>query len=70
MPIMNGVEATTIIKNMMKNQEISHIPVIALSGDDCEKMEELSREGLFDGILQKPITEYQLKKIIDEIISD
>ncbi|RXJ99462.1 hypothetical protein CRU98_05400 [Arcobacter sp. CECT 8986] len=52
MPIMNGYEATTSIKN---NKKTSNIPVIALTasvmGKDLQKVESYG----FDGYLRKPI---------------
>ena len=60
---------------MMKSGEIQYAPVIALSGDEENKISILNSEGIFDEIsknfiiiVQKPITEIQLKKIINRLL--
>ena len=59
----------------MKNNELIHIPIIALSGEDRGKTEEEGYGNIFDEIcniniiiVQKPITEYQLKLLLDNHI--
>ena len=53
MPVMDGYEATQLIKN---NPTYQHIPVIAITasvmGKDMQKIEDYS----FDGYLRKPVT--------------
>ena len=60
MPIMNGYEATNIIKN---SDKLKHIPIIALTasvmGKDLEKVSEFG----FNGYLRKPV-------ILDDLIEE
>lgn len=61
MPVMNGYEATRIIK---KNEKLRHIPVIAVSASVLESDEKKFREAGCDGILQKPI---RLQNLLREL---
>lgn len=54
MPIMNGFEVSTKLK---ENPETSHIPIIALSASSSQDFPEISQ---FDGYLMKPINIVQL----------
>ena len=49
MPIMNGLEATTKLR---QNPETSHIPIIPLSAISSQDLPENSE---FDGYLRKPV---------------
>ena len=60
MPIMNGYEATNIIKN---SDKLKHIPIIALTASVMGKdLEKVSKFG-FDGYLRKPV-------ILDDLIEE
>ena len=52
MPIMDGFEATRILKEMMRNGEVAKCPIIALTAnnrdEECEKAESRSRNGWLD----------------------
>ena len=37
MPIMDGIEATEVLKTMMENNEISNIPIIGLTAGNEDK---------------------------------
>ncbi|MFJ8234229.1 ATP-binding protein [Ureibacillus sp. NPDC094379] len=54
MPVMNGLEAITRLR---ENPVISHIPVIALSATDSQDVPEIRK---FDGYLMKPVNIVQL----------
>lgn len=58
MPVMNGFEATKIIRQKMK-----YFPIMALTGN-CLSKDEYLRTGM-DGYLQKP---YRAKDLYDKII--
>ena len=53
MPIMDGIEATTILKKMMSEGQVLYTPIIALSALDTKNNEEIS--SLFQEVLSKPI---------------
>jgi len=68
MPIMGGVEALENIIKFEKENNIPHIPIIALTanamGDDKQKYKDMG----FDGYLCKPVDEDELLKILNQYI--
>lgn len=42
--------------------------MIALSGDGQDKTEKLNAEGIFVETVQKPVSEKELKRILDEFV--
>ncbi len=52
MPVMNGYEATTQIRN---DEELKKIPVIALTASGMKEDKEKSRQSGFDSFLTKPV---------------
>ncbi len=54
MPIMNGRQAARAIRKL-ENQELAHIPIIALSADAFESDKQKSKESGIDAHLTKPI---------------
>lgn len=62
MPVMNGINATKIIKD----QKLSNSPILALTANAMEGDEEKYLSSGFDGYIPKPI---QLKTLKDSIMS-
>jgi CheY-like chemotaxis protein len=62
MPVMDGLEATDIIKNKLKLD----IPVIALTADDTEDTRKTCEKIGFDGFQGKPLKRNVLKEVIKE----
>ncbi|MFC1671406.1 response regulator [Spirochaetota bacterium] len=60
MPVMDGIEASRIIRNELKNG----IPIIALSGLDVEKDKKEFKDTRVDDFLIKPISIDSLKKVL------
>lgn len=61
MPVMNGIEATGIIKN---DDETKNIPVVALTAHNLEDfMQEISGAG-FDAILEKPYSYERISEVL------
>lgn len=54
MPVMNGRQAARAIRKL-ENQELAHIPIIALSADAFESDKQKSKESGIDAHLTKPI---------------
>ncbi|MDE7312545.1 MAG: response regulator [Eubacterium sp.] len=54
MPVMNGRQATRAIRSL-KNKQLAHIPIIALSADAFESDKRKSIESGMDAHLPKPI---------------
>lgn len=67
MPVMDGYEATRVLKRMMSNEEIADIPIIALSANDSEDDKAKCREVGMKDHLSKPLKEDQFKKILGEV---
>lgn len=57
MPIMDGIEATKLLK---LNKLTAHIPVIALTASVSVTERDTAIQSGFDGFLMKPIESYQL----------
>jgi PAS domain S-box-containing protein len=57
MPVMNGYEATRLLK---ANEELSAIPVIALTASAMKQQEQAEREAGCDGYLRKPVSKTEL----------
>lgn len=62
MPVMNGIDATKIIKD----QKLSNSPILGLTANAMEGDEEKYLSSGFDGYIPKPI---QLKTLKDSIMS-
>jgi len=62
MPVMDGLEATRIIKNELGIR----VPVIAVTGDDSDQSQEQAEKIGFDGFYTKPMKRDDLKAIIQE----
>lgn len=68
MPVMNGYEATKIIRNM-KRPDLAEIPIIAMTANAFEEDKKLAIECGMNGHISKPINITQLKKmLIDELL--
>ena len=66
MPVMDGLEATKLLKN---DDVTKDIPVIALTAYAMKGDEEKMREAGFDGYISKPIDVKGFLKKISEVIS-
>jgi signal transduction histidine kinase/CheY-like chemotaxis protein len=66
MPIMDGYEATRLLK---KDESLKDIPVIALSAAISKSDKELREKHQFDGYLPKPISKGQLFKELSNFLS-
>jgi len=61
MPILNGIEATKILRAEMADNKLAHTPIIALSADS-----EIEENDIFDEILVKPISKENFLKSISK----
>ncbi len=66
MPIMDGVETTKRIKEMVRNKEIEDIPIIALTATKEKDGEKLYLESGMVKVCQKPLKEKDLKQLINK----
>jgi len=65
MPVMDGLEATKIIKNELK----LNIPVIALTGESSLETKKKCEAIGFDGFYTKPLRRIQLKDLVEKLNS-
>lgn len=63
MPVMNGLEATRLIRS---TQGIAHIPIIALSANDAPQDAARNRAAGANAVLKKPLDVKQLLQVINE----
>jgi len=54
MPIMNGIEATVKLREMMAKKEINEMPIIALSAGSASDLAD--NQEIFNEIIEKPIS--------------
>lgn len=67
MPVMDGLEATAIIRDREK-RDGSHVPILALTGMGDEGDEERCREAGMDGYIEKPVRASELLDAIDRFV--
>ena len=64
MPLMNGVEATTMIRYRQQEEGSGHTPIIALTAHALRSDRERFLSQGFDGYLSKPV---KMQDLIDEL---
>jgi len=67
MPVMDGIEATNIIRKM--GAEYEKLPVIALTANSIAGMEEIFLSNGFNGFISKPINIQELDFVLKKWIS-
>ena len=66
MPVMDGFEATKILKQRMKEEKIFDIPIIGCTADtDPEIKRKCLEECRMDDFLTKPVNPNQLRKVVE-----
>ena len=60
MPVMDGYEATRLIREREQKMDVAQIPILALTANATQKDVEKTRLGGFDGHLSKPIRKQDL----------
>jgi len=68
MPVMDGYEATKVLRKMMVEQEIEEIPIIALSANDSDDDKLRCKEVGMQEHLSKPLKEERLKRIMCRLV--
>jgi len=68
MPVMDGYEATRILRMMMNDNEIRKFPILALTANTCdEDHEKLCLEVGMSGSLTKPLQPKDLDKLLKKL---
>jgi len=69
MPIMNGFEASKLIKKMIEQKEIPKIPILALTANvSIKDIEDCKKSGM-DYYLSKPVSKKNLKEMLEKIFN-
>lgn len=67
MPVMDGIEATKIIRSMPGPE--AKIPIIALTADVMDQSRKAYKDAGFDGLVAKPVNQADLTRGIDLVMS-
>jgi len=67
MPEMDGLEATGIIRQKEKVEELPHIPIVAMTAHAMKGDHERCIEAGMDGYVSKPINAKELFEVIEKI---
>lgn len=67
MPMLDGIEATRIFRDLERHSESGRVPVIGLSARAFEKDKELARAAGMDGYLSKPVKVRELEEIMAKL---
>lgn len=66
MPVMDGFEATRIIRSNSENVHLQNVPVIALTADALIETRKKVLQSGFNDFLTKPFKEYELFQMINK----
>jgi len=67
MPGMGGIQATGVIR-AKENKIGGHIPIIAMTGHGTEKVKKIFQAAGADGFISKPISSFNLLKVIEDVV--
>lgn len=70
MPKMDGFEATRIIRSKEQENQLKHIPIIAITGYAVSEEKDKFLNAGMDEFITKPINEQKLLNIIDAVTSN
>ena len=65
MPVMDGWEATRLIREVSSNRGLNSPPIIALTANTLEELGERARQPLMDAHLVKPIHLQELRLLLE-----
>ncbi len=68
MPVMNGLDATDKIKEYENNQELDHLPIVALTANAVAGDKERFLEHGMDDYIPKPFEEKQLDAVLEKYV--
>jgi CheY-like chemotaxis protein len=64
MPVMNGIEATVLLNQHMRDQEIPSIPIVALSAQGDESIINSAMNAGMKEYVEKPISRDKLEHLV------
>jgi CheY-like chemotaxis protein len=74
MPVMDGVEATQIIRRRERERAeqagkpVAHLPIVALTANAISGVEKMFEKEGFDGFISKPVDEGNLARTLYELL--
>lgn len=68
MPVMDGLEATRVIRELEKNNIVSYVPIIAVTANCMTKDRIAAELAGMDDFLEKPVKMERLKEKIDQYL--
>ena len=68
MPLMDGYEVTRILKELMRQNKIETLPIIALTANDSEGDRETCLKARMSDHLSKPLKETELVKMLQKYL--
>lgn len=69
MPIMDGFDATKKLRDLMRDEVITYIPIVACTAFVQEKEKQKALQAGMDGHCTKPITVEKMKSVLQKFIS-
>ena len=70
MPNMNGIEATKLILEFEKENQLIHTPIVALTANALKGDRERFLDAGMDNYLTKPVNKIKLANVIEELINE
>ena len=68
MPVMDGYEATAILRKMMKDKEVAECPIIAVTANNrTEEHDKLCEQAGMSGCINKPLQAKELEQILKKV---
>ncbi len=64
MPVMDGYEATQILRELENHQQLSRVPIVALTANAMKGDDEKCFAAGMDGYLTKPIKRHELEQVL------
>ncbi|MDX2473763.1 MAG: two-component regulator propeller domain-containing protein [Candidatus Krumholzibacteria bacterium] len=67
MPVMGGLEASQIIRELEQQESRPRVPIVALTADVCDGVQQRCQEAGMDRYVSKPINPAKLNELLSEV---
>ncbi len=68
MPIMNGLEATRVIREIEASSHIERTPIIGISGNARSLHADMAKEAGMNQYITKPVSKEQIYRVISMVV--
>lgn len=69
MPVMDGTTCASIIRKLQRDGDvISHVPIIAITGNARDEKVQMAKAAGMDEVVLKPFTTPKLVEIAEELL--